>query len=183
MNLRPETKATLEDALRELSARQPLSTPENEIVIIKLANDAELDEVDRRRLAIALQGKAMYEGPESFGKLAAIARELRIEQELNDVTTSWLMSRPQRPRVQVMPVETQHTGRCESLWRPDLECPNAAEFILRVRSNKGFAVMCAVHAKGYLEQYRGNDLDVIAYTEEELHACTEARKQVEANQP
>lgn len=71
-------------------------------------------------------------------------------------------------KIELMLEGTPHTGRCESLWRPDLECPNAAEFIIRNRSNKGYAVMCAPHAQGFLEQYRGGDLDIIAYTEEAL---------------
>lgn len=166
-------------SLHELKERQPSNANVLDGIIAKVEADEEWEKATRNFIALALFGKAMLAGPESHPYLATIVHFLKLEDEMLAITMEFL----RRPKVQVLPVESAHTGRCESLWRPDLECPNAAEFILRVRSNKGFAVMCAVHAKGYLEQYRGNDLDVIAYTEEELHACTEARKQVEANQP
>ena len=71
---------------------------------------------------------------------------------------------------EVIPVDTPHDGKCESLWRPDLPCPNPAEFILRDPKTKGFAIMCSPHAEGFLQTYRGN-LDVIAYTEAWLIEC------------
>lgn len=41
------------------------------------------------------------------------------------------------------------TGTCESSWGSN-SCPNAAEFILKVTTNNGFAIMCGPHKDGYI---------------------------------
>ncbi len=71
---------------------------------------------------------------------------------------------------EIIPIDTPHDGKCESLWRHDLPCPNQAEFILRNPSNKSFAIMCGPHAEEFLQKYRGN-LDVIAYTDAWVLNC------------
>ena len=69
-------------------------------------------------------------------------------------------------KIEVMPLDTPHTGLCESLWRADLPCPNAAEFIIRNKSNDGYAVMCGPHKEGFFSQYRGDDVFVEPYQKE-----------------
>ena len=71
-------------------------------------------------------------------------------------------------KVEVMSIDTPHNGLCESLWRRDLPCPNAAEFIIRNKSNPGYAVMCGVHKDGFLSQYKGDDVTVEPYNPEAL---------------
>lgn len=56
------------------------------------------------------------------------------------------------PRTEVLLAGgTEITDLCESAWRPGLECPNQAEFILRCLDNAGFAIMCGPHKDGFLD--------------------------------
>lgn len=67
--------------------------------------------------------------------------------------------------VEVIPEDTPDNGLCQSLWGRN-ECPNAAEFILRNKSNAGYAVMCGPHMQGFFAQYKGHDVTVENYVPE-----------------
>lgn len=55
--------------------------------------------------------------------------------------------------IEVLPPDTPHNGLCQSLWRPDVPCPNAIEFILMSTTNNGYALMCGPHKEGFLAAY------------------------------
>lgn len=67
--------------------------------------------------------------------------------------------------IQVIPRDTPHNGLCESLWRADLPCPNAAAIIIKNTTNEGYAIMCDVHAEGFLGDYSDKDVTCLPYTE------------------
>ena len=174
MKLPPKYNALVEAALKTLAARHPKSAETLTNIKRKINAEETLLEGERGFLALAILGAGMELGPESHSTLVKIARQLGVETELLEASRNYLDT-VKAPRIEAMPEGTPHNGLCESLWKPGLTCPNQAEFIIRNRKNKGYAVMCGPHAQGFLETYRGGDLDIIAYSEEALRGLLGAR--------